>query len=127
MWLAPNVMTFLGWVLTVAICLILSYYDPYIVATGSYNNLHKQYHIPQWIWIYIALAHFAAHTLDGCDGKQARRTNSRWIYKKLDYYGRLTMIKQCPPICRIESAHEGTVSVGMHVTRLIFKTSNFTV
>ncbi|CAB3996973.1 Ethanolaminephosphotransferase 1 [Paramuricea clavata] len=76
MWLAPNVMTFLGWVLTVAIFLILSYYDPYIVAAGSYNNLHKQYHIPQWIWIYIALAHFVAHTLDGCDGKQARRTNS---------------------------------------------------
>ena len=80
MWLAPNVMTFVGWVLTVAIFLILSYYDPYIVAGGSRNDLHKHYHIPQWIWIYIALAHFAAHTLDGCDGKQARRTKSRWIY-----------------------------------------------
>ena len=88
MWLAPNVMTFVGWVLTVAIFLVLSYYDPYIVAGGSRNDLHKHYHIPQWIWIYIAFAHFAAHTLDGCDGKQARRTKSRWIHVRLDYFGR---------------------------------------
>ena len=29
-----------------------------------------------WAWLYVAVAHFIAHTLDGIDGKQARRTNS---------------------------------------------------
>lgn len=77
MWLAPNVMTFVGWVLTVAIFLVLTFYDPFLVAAGSDDKSHEKYNIPQWIWIFIAIAHFVAHTLDGCDGKQARRTNSR--------------------------------------------------
>ena len=29
-----------------------------------------------WAWLYVGVAHFIAHTLDGIDGKQARRTNS---------------------------------------------------
>lgn len=74
-WLAPNLMTFLGWLLTVAIFLVLSYYDPHITA-ASPNRQGNTYYIPRSLWLYIAIAHFAAHTLDGCDGKQARRTNS---------------------------------------------------
>ena len=37
------------------------------------------YVIPRVWWLLFAVAQFAAHTLDGCDGKQARRTNSRYI------------------------------------------------
>ena len=65
-------MTFTGWVLTVAIFLVLSYYDPHFRAP-----VDTRYSIPQSLWLYIAIAHFVAHTLDGCDGKQARRTKSR--------------------------------------------------
>ena len=71
-------MTFIGWVLTVAIFLVLSYYDPHIEAAGSRRGPQsKKYYIPPSLWLYIAIAHFVAHTLDGCDGKQARRTKSR--------------------------------------------------
>ena len=37
---------------------------------GSLNAL------PSWVWYYSAFALFMAHTLDGTDGKQARRTGS---------------------------------------------------
>ncbi len=32
--------------------------------------------VPQWVWIYAAIIQFTAHTLDGIDGKQARRTGT---------------------------------------------------
>ena len=32
--------------------------------------------IPWWVWLYSGVFHFIAHTLDGIDGKQARRTKS---------------------------------------------------
>lgn len=35
---------------------------------------HK--HVPGWVWIVVGILNFVAYTLDGVDGKQARRTNS---------------------------------------------------
>lgn len=32
--------------------------------------------VPGWVWLACAFSHFMAHTLDGIDGKQARRTGS---------------------------------------------------
>ena len=32
--------------------------------------------IPTWVWLYAGVTQFTAHTLDGIDGKQARRTGT---------------------------------------------------
>ncbi|KXJ21208.1 ethanolaminephosphotransferase 1 [Exaiptasia diaphana] len=73
LWFAPNLMTFIGWLFLVSVYLVTYYYDPHFKAG---LGKHTGYHIPPNWWIYFALAQFLAHTLDGIDGKQARRTNS---------------------------------------------------
>ena len=50
----------------------MGYYD-YDYST---SNSTKHRPIPQWVWLYCAISHFLAHTLDGIDGKQARRTGT---------------------------------------------------
>ncbi|KAI3382885.1 hypothetical protein SNEBB_003569 [Seison nebaliae] len=66
-WLAPNLITFLGF-----LCLIISYF---LVAFYDidYTNSEK---IPSYVWFVFAILQSASHHLDGTDGKQARRTNS---------------------------------------------------
>jgi len=71
MWLAPNLLTFVGFLFTVANWFLLSYYDYYYFSSSSGYP-----HIPNWVWLVCAVNHFLAHTLDGIDGKQARRTQS---------------------------------------------------
>lgn len=71
MWLAPNLLTFVGFLFTVANWILLTYYDYYYYASSK-----DQAHIPGWVWLACAINHFLAHTLDGIDGKQARRTQS---------------------------------------------------
>ncbi|XP_008579621.1 PREDICTED: ethanolaminephosphotransferase 1 [Galeopterus variegatus] len=70
-WLAPNLITFSGFLLLVFNFLLMAYFDPdfYASAPG-----HK--HVPDWVWIVVGILNFIAYTLDGVDGKQARRTNS---------------------------------------------------
>uniref|UniRef100_A0A2K6K4I8 Ethanolaminephosphotransferase 1 n=1 Tax=Rhinopithecus bieti TaxID=61621 RepID=A0A2K6K4I8_RHIBE len=70
-WLAPNLITFSGFLLVVFNFLLMAYFDPdfYASAPG-----HK--HVPDWVWIVVGILNFVAYTLDGVDGKQARRTNS---------------------------------------------------
>ena len=58
----------------VSIYLVTYYYDPHFKAG---LGPHTGYIIPSYWWVYFAVAQFLAHTLDGIDGKQARRTNSR--------------------------------------------------
>lgn len=73
-WLAPNVLTFSGWLSLFMIYAVTCYYDPHFTAAGEKD---KSKQIPSIWWLVFAVLHFAAHTLDGCDGKQARRTSSR--------------------------------------------------
>ena len=73
-WLAPNLMTFVGWLLTLQIFLMMSYWDPFLNIHGGEDTVSE---IPRWAWMYFAVAHFVSHTLDGVDGKQARRTGTR--------------------------------------------------
>lgn len=70
-WVAPNLLTFVGFLLTSANWVLLCYYDYYYYASSSGHE-----HIPNWVWLVCAINHFLAHTLDGIDGKQARRTQS---------------------------------------------------
>ncbi|CAH0596895.1 unnamed protein product [Chrysodeixis includens] len=84
-WVAPNVLTFGGFLLIVFNFLLLSYYDyDYTAAsTPVYNetvgesplNGHLEV-IPQSLWYAIGVFLFLAYTLDGIDGKQARRTQT---------------------------------------------------
>lgn len=74
MWIAPNVLTFVGFLLSSGNGLILSIFDPHFYAS---SDTFPQYPpIPSWIWLLCAVFHFLAHTLDGIDGKHARRTKS---------------------------------------------------
>ncbi|KAM7532715.1 hypothetical protein Aperf_G00000130338 [Anoplocephala perfoliata] len=63
-WVAPNTLTVLGFGLTVLNFFILTAYD---------WDLKSPYGTPRLIWLLSALLVFVSHTLDGIDGKQARR------------------------------------------------------
>lgn len=71
-WVAPNVLTFVGFLFTAGTCLLLSVYDYEFFASSSD---HPEYPpVPRWIFMAAAVSIFIAYTLDGIDGKQARRT-----------------------------------------------------
>lgn len=65
LWVAPNVLTFIGWVLT-----ILSYANMLV-----YDYTFKK-DIPSSAFFFAAICIFAYMTLDAIDGKQARRTKT---------------------------------------------------
>ncbi|CAH2234410.1 jg21213 [Pararge aegeria aegeria] len=73
-WVAPNLLTFTGFLLTVLNFLLFSYYDYGFHALTKENVTDD--HIPSWVWAVTAVNLFVAYTLDGIDGKQARRTGS---------------------------------------------------
>lgn len=70
-WLAPNLITFTGFMLLVLNFLMLSFYDFDFTASSA-----GHVHVPSWVWVAAGIFNFLAYTLDGVDGKQARRTNS---------------------------------------------------
>nr|XP_014340992.1 PREDICTED: ethanolaminephosphotransferase 1 [Latimeria chalumnae] len=70
-WLAPNLITFCGFMLLVLNFFLLAYFD-----FDFYASAPGEVHVPSWVWIVAGLLNFAAYTLDGVDGKQARRTSS---------------------------------------------------
>ncbi|XP_049867883.1 ethanolaminephosphotransferase 1 [Pectinophora gossypiella] len=73
-WVAPNLLTFTGFLLTVLNFLLFSYYDYGFYALTDDNPYND--HIPSWVWAITAVNLFVAYTLDGIDGKQARRTGT---------------------------------------------------
>uniref|UniRef100_A0A2A4K4R8 Ethanolaminephosphotransferase 1 n=1 Tax=Heliothis virescens TaxID=7102 RepID=A0A2A4K4R8_HELVI len=73
-WVAPNLLTFTGFLLTVLNFFVFSYYDYGFFALTA-ENVSKDY-IPSWVWAVSAVNLFVAYTLDGIDGKQARRTGT---------------------------------------------------
>lgn len=72
--LAPNLMTLSGFLCLVFNCLLLAYYDPDLHASSVDFPDHPQ--VPRVLWLLSAMLNFASHTLDGMDGKQARRTGT---------------------------------------------------
>lgn len=75
LWVAPNLLTLAGFFLLCSIFFIFWFYDyDYMTTTNDLGIVRPP--IPTWVWIYSGFAHFTAHTLDGIDGKQARRTGS---------------------------------------------------
>ena len=104
MWLAPNVLTFVGFLCLIVNFMFFSFYDysfygycfdrrlcsPEAAANASLRKLDFQMNlakfdhvpsdvcscIPRWLWCLLAICQFLSHHLDGTDGKQARRTGS---------------------------------------------------
>lgn len=71
--IAPNILTLAGFACTLANALLLTYYDYNFTASSDDK---KTLPIPPLVWLICALNLFLAHTLDGIDGKQARRTKA---------------------------------------------------
>lgn len=65
LWLAPNAVTLLGFILTVAGHILLMYYVPRLDNPA-----------PRWVYIYGGSSLFVYMVLDNLDGRQARRTRS---------------------------------------------------
>lgn len=72
LWIAPNLLTFVGFLCCVAHNLLPAVFD-YNFRSGSADAAHP---IPDWVWFTVSALLFFAHTLDGIDGKQARRTQT---------------------------------------------------
>ncbi|MFH4981556.1 hypothetical protein AB6A40_008265 [Gnathostoma spinigerum] len=69
-WMAPNVLTILGFLAAFIRLLILSYYD-YTHEANSYVG--SPYAIPNWFWLFASFSAVLTAIFDGVDGKQARR------------------------------------------------------
>lgn len=66
LWMAPNLVTFIGLVGTCIASLLVTNYSPGLDGED----------VPRWCSLLFAVALFLYQTLDAIDGKQARRTNS---------------------------------------------------
>lgn len=73
-WMAPNLLTFAGFLFLGFGAGLMTYYDYSFCASS--DAIPSCQPIPDWVWLACAVCHFLAHTLDGIDGKQARRTGS---------------------------------------------------
>ncbi|XP_042319167.1 ethanolaminephosphotransferase 1-like [Sceloporus undulatus] len=58
LWIAPNLLTFGGFLMILINFLILSFYDWDYTASGSGGGL-----IPTWVWVFGAFATFCSYTL----------------------------------------------------------------
>ena len=66
MWMAPNLVTFIGLAGTCFASLLVTSYSPGLDGDN----------VPRWCSLLFAVALFLYQTLDAIDGKQARRTSS---------------------------------------------------
>lgn len=79
MWLAPNVVTLAGFLISVSSTILIVYFrelDTYVFSGGLGSSHTEAGQYPPWVWYYAAATLFAYQTLDAVDGKQARRTKS---------------------------------------------------
>jgi len=73
-WLAPNVITLVGASLVMGCYFFVAWLDPNLNANNY--GAPDSGNIPNWVWLLCSFCTFAAHLLDGTDGKQARRTGA---------------------------------------------------
>lgn len=97
LWVAPNLLTFTGFLFVILVAVIISYYDPDFSASA--DTLPQSSPIPQWVWLACAVFHFLAHTLDGIDGKQARKTGTSGPVGELFDHGLDSWTSLFTPFC----------------------------
>lgn len=95
-WLAPNVLTFVGFLFTVLNFVLLSWYDYHFYAS---TGLEGTTPIPNWVWLAAAINIFLAYTLDGIDGKQARRIGLSGPLGELFDHGLDSYAAPLIPVC----------------------------
>nr|CAH7724305.1 unnamed protein product [Callosobruchus chinensis] len=72
--IAPNLLTFTGFLFTVIAYLVFTALDyNYYASDPDHPEVEP---LPRWIFMMAAIFLFLAYTLDGIDGKQARRTGT---------------------------------------------------
>nr|XP_049701501.1 ethanolaminephosphotransferase 1 [Helicoverpa armigera] len=72
--IAPNLITFVGFLCMVIAVLTLTAYDYDFYAAGGRPGLMEYpCEIPKWVFTFCGVLIFMAYHLDGIDGKQARR------------------------------------------------------
>eukprot|EP00903_Cladosiphon_okamuranus_P014879 g13778.t1 len=93
MWMAPNLVTFLGLAATCFASLLVTSYSPGLAGDN----------VPSWCTLLFAGALFLYQTLDAIDGKQARRTNSSSPLGQLFDHGCDAAVKVlcCVAMCAI--------------------------
>lgn len=74
--IAPNVLTLAGFGCTLMNAFLLTYYDYYFLASSDEARTLNINPVPSFVWLICGLNLFFAHTLDGIDGKHARRTKA---------------------------------------------------
>ena len=75
LWMAPNLLTFIGWLLLMLNFLLLAYFDWDFNTSTNSRGLKRQ-PIPSSVWVFCGVSQLVSYALDGMDGKQARRTSS---------------------------------------------------
>ncbi|GBO10571.1 Ethanolaminephosphotransferase 1 [Araneus ventricosus] len=60
-WLAPNLLTFTGFLLTSVNAILLAVYDYNFSASSDLDQTTLP--VPRWVWLVCAINHFLAHTL----------------------------------------------------------------
>uniref|UniRef100_A0AC35TS37 Ethanolaminephosphotransferase 1 n=1 Tax=Rhabditophanes sp. KR3021 TaxID=114890 RepID=A0AC35TS37_9BILA len=73
-WLAPNLITLVGASFVMGCYFLVCFMDPLIVRNS--DGMPESDSIPNWFWLLASICTFLGHTLDGTDGKQARRTGA---------------------------------------------------
>ncbi|XP_026332768.1 ethanolaminephosphotransferase 1-like [Hyposmocoma kahamanoa] len=73
-WIAPNLLTFAGFMCMVIDALLLSYYDYDFTASGKPEGYEAGgREMSDWVLTVCGVLLFLAYNLDGVDGKQARK------------------------------------------------------
>ena len=62
-WVAPNLLTLVGFICCIGHYLIPAYYDYDFTA----STLDSPNPIPRWAWALVSILLFASHTLDRCE------------------------------------------------------------
>ena len=63
--IAPNVLTFVGFLFTTLNFVMLTYYDYNYYAASEEPPGDDYPGVPHWVWLLMAVFHFTAHTLGG--------------------------------------------------------------
>ena len=66
-WIAPNLLTLIGFICCVLHYLLPAVYD-YDFTASTFGSEDP---IPSWVWLTVAILLFASHTLDGIDGNSS--------------------------------------------------------
>lgn len=108
LWMAPNLVTFIGLVGTALAAVLLTSYSPQL--DGE---------VPGWCSALFALTLFIYQTLDAIDGKQARRTNSSSPLGQLFDHGCDTVVKVLCSVAMAASLGAGPTANAMVIFYIV--------